>query len=209
MFTRKLQSPISQSTVRSIRDAYRLELKQRRQSQDCEIVAKLPKKKQGRKLLIGENLDRKVQLYLSKLREGRGTITTRIVMAATKGLLLVSNRNIPVEYGGHVQLNNHWAQALLERMGFVKRKGTKSKSKHTITGFKEVKKQLLLQIVEMEEINGELILNWCQTGLNIVPSSNWTMDKCGAKRVEIAGAKDKCQVTGVFCGTLVGDFLPI
>ena len=93
-FTRKLQSPISQSTARSIRDAYRLELKQRRQFQDCEIVAKLPKKKQGRKLLIGENLDRKVQLYLTKLREGGGAITTCIVMAATKGLLLASKRNM-------------------------------------------------------------------------------------------------------------------
>ena len=61
----------------------------------------------------------------------------------------------------------------------------------------------------MEEISGELILNWDQTGLNIVPSSSWTMDKHGAKRVEITGAKDKRQITTVFCGTLVGDFLPI
>ena len=134
------------------------------------------------------------------------------MMAATKDLLLASNRNILAEYGGHVQLSRHWAQALLERMGFVKRKGTTSKSKHTITGFKEIKKQFLLQIVqivEMEEISGELILNWDQTGLNIVPSSSWTMDKRGAKWVEIAGTKDKRQITAVFCGTLVGDFLPI
>ena len=61
----------------------------------------------------------------------------------------------------------------------------------------------------MEEICGELILNWDQTGLNIVPSSSWTMDKRGSKWVEIVGAKDKRQITAVFCGTLVGDFLPV
>ena len=88
VFTRKFHSTISQSTVRSIRDAYRLELKRRRRSQDSEIVAKLPEKKRGRKLLIGEHLDRKVQLYLTKLREGGGAITTRIVMATIRGLLL-------------------------------------------------------------------------------------------------------------------------
>ena len=43
----------------------------------------------------------------------------------------------------------------------------------------------------MEEISGDLLLNWDQTELNIVPSSSWTMDKRGAKRVEIAGTKDK------------------
>ena len=117
-----------------------------------------------------------------------------------------------VEYGGHVHLNRHWAQALLERMGFVKRKGTTSKNKHSVSGFKEIKKEFLqevVQIVEMEEICGELILNWNQTGLNIVPSSSWTMGERGSKRVEIVGAKDKRQITTVFCGTLVGDFLPV
>ena len=31
------------------------------------------------------------------------------------------------------------------------------------------------------------------------------MDKCGSQWVEIVGAKDKCQIIAVFCGTLVGD----
>ena len=61
----------------------------------------------------------------------------------------------------------------------------------------------------MEEIPPELILNWDQTGLNLVPASTWTMEQKGKKRVEIKGLNDKRQITGVFCGNLLGDFLPI
>ena len=61
--------------------------------------------------------------------------------------------------------------------------------------------------MDMEEIPAELILNWDQTGVKIVPSSAWTMDAEGSKRVEVAGVNDKRLITAVFCGSLAGDFL--
>ena len=64
-------------------------------------------------------------------------------------------------------------------------------------------------VVTMEEVPIELILNWDQTGIKIVPSSSWTMDKKGIKRVEVAGASDKILITAVFCGSATGDFLPV
>ena len=42
-----------------------------------------------------------------------------------------------------------------------------------------------------------------------MPSASWTMEKCGVKRVELAGVSDKRQITAVLCGSLVGDFLPV
>lgn len=39
----------------------------------------------------------------------------------------------------------------------------------------------------MEEIPFELIFNWDQTGLNLIPASSWTMEHKGSKRVEIKG----------------------
>ena len=114
----------------------------------------------------------------------RGALTTQIVMAAARGLLLASNRNILAEYGGHVRINRPWAQSLLERMGYVKRKATTSKSKYSLADFEQVKKQFLKEVTEtvlMEEIPPELVLNWDQTGINIVPASLWTMDQQGKK----------------------------
>ena len=61
----------------------------------------------------------------------------------------------------------------------------------------------------MEEVPAELIINWDQTGIKLIPSSSWTMEKLGSNRVETIGTHDKRQKTAVFCGTMVGDFLPV
>ena len=36
-----------------------------------------------------------------------------------------------------------------------------------------------------------LIVNWDQTALRLVPSSDWTMEMTGTKCVPIAGTEDK------------------
>ena len=35
------------------------------------------------------------------------------------------------------------------------------------------------------------------------------MARQGAKRVELVGVRDKRQITAVFCGSLLGEFLPV
>ena len=51
--------------------------------------------------------------------------------------------------------------------------------------------------------------------IGIKQGSNWShvllgpWPKHGAKRVEMIGANDKRQITALFCGTILGDFLPI
>ena len=42
-----------------------------------------------------------------------------------------------------------------------------------------------------------------------MPSSSWTVEQRGVKRVEMLGQNDKRQITAVFCGSLPGDFLPV
>ncbi len=63
-------------------------------------------------------------------------------------------------------------------------------------------------IVELEEIPPDLIINWDHTGIHYVPVSNWILAPEGSKRVAIAGADDKRQITAVFAGTKSGKFLP-
>ena len=200
-----------ESTVRSIRDSYLIEAKRRRVG-NVENLDILPHKKRGRPPLLGEALDLKVQQYLRKVRDGGGTVTARIAVAAARGLLLKYDKRMLAEFGGPLELNRHWAYSLYKRMKFVRRKATTAKSKYTIADFERVKKTFLDEVIStvtMEEIPPELILNWDQTGIKIVPSSPWTMDRRGARRVEMIGTSDKRQITAVFCGTLVGDFLPI
>ena len=96
-------------------------------------------------------------------------------------------------------------------MHFTKRRGT-TKYRMPVEEFKKVWSvflQEVIDIVEMENIPSELIFNWDQTGLNLVPAANRTMDRKGSKRIEIKGLNGKRQITAVFCGTLIGEFMPI
>ena len=115
-------------------------------------------------------------------------------------MLLSYDRNTLAENRGHICLNRHWAYSFLRRMNFVQRKATTSLSKYSVSNFSDLKKSFLASVVEtvsMEEIPPELILNWDQTGIMIVPSTSWTMDQRGTRRVEIGGLKDKRQITAV------------
>ena len=73
-------------------------------------------------------------------------------------------------------------------------------SKYTSGDFAAVKKAFLQserKLLQWKIIPPQLVLNWDQTGLNIVPSSSWTMDKKGSKTIELIGLKDKHQLFSV------------
>ena len=86
-------------------------------------------------------------------------------------------------------------------MKFAQRKATTSKNKHAVTDFTKLKATFLDDVVEavtMEDIPAELILNWDQTGIKLVPCSSWTMEQQGEKRVDVADVNDRRQITAVF-----------
>ena len=152
-----------------------------------------------------------VQRFILEIREKGGTVDTSVVVSAAHGIAKSVHRTQLAEYGGPAVLNKSWARSLLRRMNFTKRKGT-TKSKISIEEFHKLKKQFLQDIVDtvtMEDIPPELIINWDQTGLNLVPASSWTMALKGSRRVEIKGMNDKRQITAIFCVSLFGDLLPV
>ena len=139
-------------------------------------------------------------------------MTAGIAIAAARGLILAENKNKLFEYGGHIKFNRSWAYGLFGRMGLVQRKPTTSKSRINEIEFATQKKAFLEDLVttvQMEEIPVELILNWDQTEIKLVPASSSTMEQKGVKRVEVVGQNDKCLITAIFCGSLQGDFLPV
>ena len=205
---------ISESTIRGFKNAYREELLKKwraRGDADDFTVTELQPNKQGRPLLLGKSLDDSIQQYVISLRENGGIINTAIVISGAKGLLKSMNRTMLVEYGGPATLSKGWAKSLLKRMNFTKRIGT-TQAKITPEHFEELRLQFLqdiVNVVKMEDIPPSLVFNWDQTGLYLVPASKWTMAPKGQKRVRVKGLNDKRMITGVFCATLIGDFLPM
>jgi len=156
--------------------------------------------------MIGEELDKQVREYIVYMRSTGTAVNTAVVISCAEGILMHEDASLLPR----VDLNKGWAQYLLHRMGYVKRKAT-TKAKVTVENFAQLKSDYLLEIknvIAMDEIPSQLVINFDQTGLNIVPTSDWTMEAEGSKRVEVIGKDDKRQLTAVLACTLDGDFLP-
>ena len=104
-----------------------------------------------------------------------------------------------------MELNKFWAHSLIKRINFVQRKDTTSKSKSSLVDFEEKEAAFLDAVTEtvfMEEIPAEFVLNWDQTGIKLVPSSVWTMERQGEKRMEMVGINDKRQILWHYAGRI-------
>ena len=64
-------------------------------------------------------------------------------------------------------------------------------------------------MVAVHKIPPQLVINWDQTPLEVVPSISWSMVKQGARRVEVAAVNAKRQVTSTVALTLDGQFFTI
>lgn len=178
-------------------------------SNEAAEVNTLEIKRKGRPLLLGTDLDAAVQEYIQSLRMAGGVVNTLVVMAAAEGIVAVRDVSKLVSHGGHIDITKTWARSLLIRMGYVKRKCSTS-GKIPMVQFEELKEVFLADFaaeVVMKEIPNELILNWDQTGVLIIPTGDWTMEKEGASRVSIAHADDKRQLTAVLAVTAAGEYL--
>ena len=176
-FSRKLRS---KSTIHSIKLAYLKRLNEKGGDSSDDEIAELPPKKRGRPLLLGKNMDEQLQLYLKKIRDQGGIVTASVAVAAARGIVMAVDRRQLTEFGGHIKLSREWAYSLLARMKFGRRKATTAKSKHTLEDFAAVKQAFLddvAAVATMEDVPPEVVLNWDQTGIHLVPASTWTMDK--------------------------------
>ena len=212
-FSKVFGKDLKESTVRDWVKAYDKELRRKRTSTeigDDLAVTELPSKKRRKPFLLGDKIDAEVQTILRAMRDSGAVVNTSITIATGTGVVRKRDKSLLKENGGSLELTKNWAKSILYRMGFVKRRGN-TKAKVSVLHFEALKTQFLFDIkavVEMQEIPPELIINWDQTGIKIVPVSSWTMEQKGAKRVEVAGVDDKRQITAVFAATLVGEFLP-
>ena len=142
--------------------------------------------KRGVAPLLGD-LDQIVIDHIKGIRLAGGIVNHRIVISAALGIVKHNDKSLLAEHGGPVSLTRTWAESLLSRMGYIRRKETKAARKLP-ESFPEVKADFLQRIksvVSQHNIPDDMIINFDQTGVPIVPVSNWTMDACGSKQVKL------------------------
>ncbi|XP_063400328.1 uncharacterized protein LOC134684939 [Mytilus trossulus] len=203
-FTSDLGRKVSETTIRSMRDTY-VKLKKKVGTE----LATLPHSPRVNPLLLGD-LDTKVQDWIRKVRINGGVINARIVMAAAEAIVTKFAHHRLERYGGHITITNTFATSLLRRMRIVKRKGTKA-VKHLPNDFDDIRQEYISKINNVREkhnIPDTLIINWEQTGCQLVPGGDWTMEKKGTQQISISGLDDKRQITLLLAVSMSGDLLP-
>ena len=122
------------------------------------------------------------------------------------GIIAHERKDMPGEFGGSFIPTKNWDPCMLDRMGFIKRKGTKVAKKKS-GDLPETKQNLVfkfLDVVTNHQIPADMFVNWDQTGVRMVPSGNWTMEKKGSCQVAIAGLDDKREITVLLAVNMLG-----
>ena len=99
------------------------------------------------------------------------------MIACATGIIQQKATNLLRENAGHISLECSWAESFLRRIGFVRGKGTKAARKLPLD-FEEQKLDFLASIhtvVTERQISHEMIINFNQTNISIIPWGNWTM----------------------------------
>ena len=207
-FSQIWKRDVPETSVRRYKGEYIKALAQQKDSGNS--VETLPTKRKGRPLLVGAELDTAIQDYLKSLRLAGGVVNTAIVLGAAEGIISARYPGKLQRNGGDLCIGRVWAKSLMQRMGFVKRKVSNA-GKVLVADFDELKQQFLADIaaeVIMNDIPAELIINWDQTGLKIIPTGDWTMHQSGEKVIPIVGSDDKREITAVLAGTATRQYLP-
>ena len=178
---------------------------------DPAAVRVLPHCNRGRPLLLGSDVDDLTMKHLRATREAGGIVNTRIAIAAAMGIAKALKPSLLAVNGGVLHAESKaFAKSLLNRMNFVKRKATKT-CKKVPDNLEELRTAYTSSITnKMAEHNipPELVINLDETGLPIVPVSQWTFADKGSKQIPVTGLDDKRQITGLLACSLSGELLP-
>eukprot|EP00117_Sycon_ciliatum_P041057 scpid90355/ scgid30092/ Pogo transposable element with KRAB domain len=98
----------------------------------------------------------------------------------------------------------------MDRLGYVKRKGTRTARK-TPPDFPAVKAEFLRKVASVvaeNDVPPTMVVNCDQTGAKMVPVNKWTMAEQGSRQVDIVGLDDKREMTALLGVSAAGQVLP-
>lgn len=171
----KDKKAINESTIRSWKLQYLEQLANDKKSNSIVGV------KRGRPNLLRSDIEEIIKTYLKQLRENGGIVNSRIIKAVSIAVTRKIAPQILVENGGYLELSRRWAYNFAVRNGYVNRKGTKS-TKANVPQKNEVCDKFrseCLKIIKEHSIPDDLIINWDETGVQLLPTANYTMEHAG------------------------------
>ena len=108
-------------------------------------VVEFPVKKKGRPLLLPEEIEELTKKFVQNLRHCGSPVSSSVVVAAAKGIVLHKARSLLKENGGSFELKKSWDFSFLSCHGYVKCNGTRTSCK-VPDDFDPIKSQYLENI---------------------------------------------------------------
>ena len=151
---------------------------------------------------------------MQSLRLKGAPISSSIINAIAKGIVIANDRMQLVENGGHLSFSDSWARNIHNEM---ERNGKKMKRCMATTCKIPVAPALLeeekftfqrniITLAKKHKIPEELILNYDQTPLSYECTSDTTLEVRRSKSVPIVGKGKQKQITGTLTVSADGNF---
>ena len=163
---------------------YRVELK--KSSPGC--VLPVISAKRGRPLLLPDDLDEKLRIFINNTRTAGGAVNKHVVYGILMGLI----KSELARYGRYLDyvITNGWLQSLYKRMNLTRRMVTTLRPVITKLTWLEVKANNILSATIEHKIPDELNINADQTPSKFVPTENVTMAEKNSKHIQRTGGND-------------------
>lgn len=176
---------------------------------DTEPTA-VPNSPRGRPKVMSDAIVEQIQGYIVAQRDAGGIISTVSVQATITAVLKGEAPLLLKENGGPLNINPMFAWRLLDDMKWTKRavNGDKGSLPPNWEEKKAVWNSEIKAIIETDEIHDDMVINFDQTGVKLVPCSEYTYAPKGTTDVSATGSNDKREITAVLAGSKSGNKLP-
>ena len=168
-------------------------------------------KKPTKKPYFGR-FDGVIKNTIDGLRDGGTAINKATFIGVVQGTLTASAPHTLITNGGHIDpASRGLRQSFYKRHNMVRRRKTSSRKSitdHERALLHEEFVETVNNDIEQFEIEDELVINFDETALPILPAESYTMNVRGGTNVRIVGAGDKRNITGVVGGSRAGDRIP-
>ena len=154
-------------------------------------LSSLPLRKRGAPTLLPPKINTNLREYIQALRQNGGVVTSVIIRAVATALVESDAPYLLPVNNGNLTLSKYWSFETAKRFGLSRRKATRSTKAEVQNNeviCKDFRDSFESTTVE-NHIPNSLIFNLDETGLNLIPSSSWTMETEGAKQVKYNLAK--------------------
>ena len=148
--------------------------------------------------MLDETLLKEVKDTAISIRAAGGVINRKQILNIKKGVVRANDPNVLREFGGSLNLTDHWTRDVLKQLKWSKCKGSAGIVDPSPPFLAEEKftfqRTISMAILE-HNIPAPLVVNLDQTSQSYVSPEKCTFSFKGAKNVPIKGIDDKRQIT--------------